>query len=297
MIQPCRFGVSLALAGIVVLAASGSVALAQAPESAPEPRQPTVVVSTAASDSQKPPFVFEAGGIELEQLVERCATYLDRNVMLYEDEVKYANAASKVVFDRPVVTDRDGCEDLLSSILWSRGLVILPMDAGKAVYEVLARKGNRRGDVRTRSVYVEPEQVLSRPGFYRMVTCCYHLQNTRAQLACNTLRPFLSQWSGNGAMRVDVGMLGNDASLLFSGPQPQIAILLQMLQRADKAPGEGLNGVMENRLADLKKDNEGLAQDVRVLQQRLAQLVKQVESLSKARKPADADNGGSGGGR
>ena len=63
----------------------------------------------------------------------------------------------------PVVTDRDGCEELLYGLLWTRGLVVVPLDEAKGVYEVLSVHGQRAREFGSRCVQRTPEQVLARP--------------------------------------------------------------------------------------------------------------------------------------
>ncbi|HEX5050138.1 MAG TPA: hypothetical protein VFZ65_00070 [Planctomycetota bacterium] len=254
--------------------------------------QPTRAERPAAA---KAPFVFEAGEIDLRTLIERCGTFLQRNILVDDVELMAATdgrggagrrqgarvvkapapaeaeaaAAGPVVcLQLPVVTDRDGCEELLSSLLWMKGLALVPLDEQKAVYEVLAINGQRQREIPMRAAPRTPEQVLARPGLRQFVTVVYRPQHIDATVATNALRPFFANSGTQGVASLMIGNVGNSSSLIVSGPQDMVASALRVVQAADvAAPAQG-NTDLEARVDALGKQNEQLLRRIAALEQK-----------------------------
>ena len=221
-----------------------------------------------APAEKQAPFVFEAGTTDLQELVARCARYLHRNILFDDRELAAvtpqparrggrrqpaaAEAAEEVegpavTLAQPVVTDAAGCEDLLSSLLWRHGLAIVPLDEDKAVYEVIAMAGQRGGEVILRALHRTPEQVLARPALRMYVTVVYEFEYINAQYANNSLRPFFMGASGQTRGHLMIGSVGNQNSMLLSGPQDVVAQALRVLRSADTRPRD-LEQRLEERL-------------------------------------------------
>lgn len=258
----------------------------------------TVPKESSDKGAAKPPFVFEAGQIEVTELIRRCAAYLQRNILFDDGELMSASTGQRarprrqggarpaaaaaaaeteaagpvVTLDRPVVTDRDGCEELLSSLLWMHGLALVPLDEPKAVYEVLSMQGPRAREVMSRSVQRTPEQVLARPTLRQFVTVVLKLEHTNATVANNALRPFFAmaggQMNGQGP-GLTLGNVGNSTSMVVSGPQNLVANALLLLRAAD-VPDPAQAPDLEAKINTLIQQNSALAQRISVLEQRLA---------------------------
>jgi hypothetical protein len=239
----------------------------------------------AAPAPAKAPFVFERGPVELRELIERCGSYLQRNILVDDNELApnrpkaqgrlpaaqpAAEAATACVeLQMPVVTDRDGCEELLSSLLWTRGLTLVPLDEKKGVYEVLSMNGPRQREVVMRAVHRTPEQVLARPSLRQFVTVVKELRHTNAQVAVNSLRPFLANINSN-AVGLNCGNNGNTTSVLLNGPQDLVANALLLLQTGDVPQPPEQRPELTQRLDTLARQNEQLAQRVAALEAKLA---------------------------
>ncbi|MFO1078382.1 MAG: hypothetical protein U1E73_11730 [Planctomycetota bacterium] len=250
-----------------------------------------LAVAAPAQEKPRPPFVFEAGEVDLRDLVDRCAAYLQRNILVNDRELaavspqprnrvrgqqappppaEAAGAGGPTVeLQQPIATDRDGCEDVLTSLLWTLGLALVPLDEKKGVYEVLSLSGARMREVQMRAVLRTPEQVLARPALRLFVTCVYPLQHTNAMIANNALRPFFSSNGQQGPM-LTIGNMGNSAAVLLTGPQDQVAMALQLLQAADLPTKEEVPESLVQRL-------EALARQHSELQQRIVELEKKIE--------------------
>jgi hypothetical protein len=244
----------------------------------------------------KAPFVFEPGVVELKTLIERCGAYLQRNILVDDSELMtntgrrgkppaaVGPAAAQgagapqaadgptgpfVELQLPVVTDRNGCEEMLASLLWTRGLALVPLDEAKGVYEVLAMNGQRAREIALRAVQRTTEQVLARPALRQFVTVVLELRNTNSQYATNSLRPFFST-NGNSPV-LNLGNVGNSTSLILSGPQDVVAGALQLLKASDVPQPPDARPELTQRLDALAQQNAQLAQRVAALEEKLKQ--------------------------
>ena len=210
----------------------------------------------------KAPFVFEPGVVEIRTLIERCGAYLQRNILVDDGELMPARSQRTrgpaapgaaagadapsgpvVELQLPVVTDRDGCEELLTSLLWARGLALVPLDEPKRVYEVLSMYGQRAREIPMRAVQRSPEQVLARPTLRQFVSVVWTLKHTNAELVTGNLSRCFAA-SGNSAGALTLCSLGNQTMILLSGPQDQVANALMLLQTADvPQPPEAKTGL------------------------------------------------------
>jgi len=260
----------------------------------------TTVAQNNAPATEKPaakaPFVFEPGVVELRTLVERCGTYLQRNILLDDSELMAGSASARnkqqrpapaavaapagagaaegpagpsVELQLPIVTDRNGCEELLTSLLWARGLALVPLDESKAVYEVLAINGPRAREITARAVQRTPEQVLARPTLRQFVTVVYKLEHTNSNVASNALRPFFANNGNSNSAMLNLGNAGNSTSLVLSGPQDQVANALQVLAAADVPQPPDLRSDVDARIDALAKQNEQLLKRITALEEKV----------------------------
>lgn len=245
------------------------------PAVAQEPSAP------AAPAPAKAPFVFEAGTHELRPLVDRCAAYLQRNILLDGKELlvgqgQRAPSAAVLSFELqiPVVTDRDGCEEMLQSLLWTQGLTIVALDEAKGVYEILSMTGHRSREIVQRAPVRTAQDVLARPRLRHWVTVAYNLKHINAVIASNSLRPFFASSSNHSSLTI--GSVGNSATLLLCGPQDSVAGAIAMLQIADVAQGEAAT--------EQQARIEQLSKQVAELTQRLAMVDAQLQQVLPAKK-------------
>jgi hypothetical protein len=260
---------------------AGPVRCQQGPPTAERP---------AEKPAAKAPFVFEPGVVDVRTLIQRCGTYLQRNILVDDVELmpnrksqrpapppaagapgaaaEPAPDTPSVELQLPVVTDRDGCEELLCSLLWVRGLVVVPLDEGKGVYEVLSMHGPRAREVPMRAVPRTPEQVLARPALRQFVTVVTTLKHVNATIATNALRPFFASVNQNqSALALSLGNVGNASAMLISGPQDAVAYALRLLQAVDvPQPPEQQKTELEARFEALQRQHEALLQRVAALE-------------------------------
>lgn len=235
----------------------------------------TAFAATAPQDpvapkKSRPPFVFEAGTLELRELIDSCAAYLQWNILVDDQELGGNGKALTLTLQQPVATDQHGCEELLGGLLWTRNLAIVPIDEPKKVYEVLSLHGPRMREIASRAVQRTPEQVLARPNLRQWITTVYPLTHTNATLATNALRPFFAQvGSSQQGIALTIGNIGNNASILISGPQHMVASTIDVLKTAD-VPSIGLEPGVPERLAELGKQLEAMTTRLATVEGQLA---------------------------
>jgi hypothetical protein len=249
---------------------------------------PAVAQTPSAPPPAKAPFVFEAGVQELRPLVNRCAAYLQRNILLDPRELQVVQGNARrqggaqapqeaadglaIELQSPVVTDREACEELLQGLLWTHGLAIVPVDEAKGVYEVLAMGGQRAREITQRAPNKTVAEVLARPRLRSWVTVAMPLQHINATIATNALRPFFAS-TGNPSQGLTLGNVGNTSTILLCGPQDTVAQAIQLLQASDTAQAEGTAEQL-TRLEQLAK--------------RVAELESRLTAIDGRRPPAPA---------
>lgn len=238
----------------------------------------TALAATAPQDpvapkKGRPPFVFEARTLDLRELIDSCAAYLQWNILVDDRELIAAGPEQTVIeLQQPVRTDDAGCVDLLSSLLWSKGFALTPVDESNHVYDVIYRNGARMREISARAVQRTVEQVLARPNSALCVTTVVPLQHINATIATNALRPFFASLGG-ASSGLTMGNVGNNAAIVVSGPQNAVAGAIALLRTADVAPKEPVPGLAEQVTA-LAKQVAALSKQVEALNARLAELEK-----------------------
>jgi hypothetical protein len=114
---------------------------------------------------------------------------------------------------------------------------------------------------------------LARPALRQCVTVVYELQHSNALIATNALRPFFGQSGGQAPMSLMLGNIGNEAAIVFSGPQDVVASALRLVQAADVPTPSGNGGQLDARIEAMFKQNE----ELRARMAALEQLVRQKE--------------------
>ena len=236
-----------------------------------------LLLSTSAmaqADSQaREPFVLLPGDIEIDELVNVCANYLGWNILLDQQEID-GHGKSSTKLQRPVTTDQDGCEELLYTLLYRKGLAVIPIDAKRNICEVVSMTGPRGREVPMAAVFKTPEQILLRPQLKVPVVTLVDLKHTNAQLANNALRPFFANSSGKRADGVSIGSTGNMQSLLIQGFQHQVAQAIRLIKLSDVPQEDDLRMVNGMRTKD----------HIKSLNERIKKLEEKLEALLMRRK-------------
>ncbi len=222
----------------------------------------TLLPALAAQEklTAQKPFVLEAGEVKITEFVDRCASYLQWNILSSATEMA-ACPMEAIRTQNRIEVDRDGCVELLSSMLVRGSFVLTVLDEEKHLYEILSLIGPHSRDIANRAVSRTPEEILARPTLRMPVTTVLELKHSNAMIAVNSLRPFFaSTGSPTGGGGPTLGTTGGTTTIVISGLQDQVATAIGIVRAGDvPEPPEAQKGVtdrldaIERRLAALEK--------------------------------------------
>jgi type II secretory pathway component GspD/PulD (secretin) len=217
---------------------------------------PACVSQQPGKAPAKEPLVVDAGEVQLTNLIDRCAAYLDCNILCSPQELAQSGQGQTVRLQKALKLDRDGCEEFLTSMLYRSGLALVWLDDKGAMLEVISMSGPRAREVTNRAMERSPEMVLARPNLKLMVTTVVPLEHVNATIATNALRPFFASTGAPSAGgSLTLGNVGTNKALLVSGMQDQVAQAIRLLQKCDvpgSPDGMGMGGA-DDHLAQLEK--------------------------------------------
>jgi type II secretory pathway component GspD/PulD (secretin) len=227
-------------------------------------------VSQQSVAPQKEPFLVEAGEVQLSVLIDRCAAYLGCNILVTPSD--FAGPQGQPFrLQRPIATDRAGCEEFLADMLYRQGFALVSVNDKGTILEALSMSGPRAREVLQNAATSSLEDVLARPNLKRPVTTTVALQHINATVATNALRPFYaSAGSPMGGGTLQIGNVGNNTAVLLSGMQDQVAQAARMLKTVDVAPS---------------KEEQAAVMSVASRLERLEQRVKALEEALAGNKP------------
>jgi hypothetical protein len=216
---------------------------------------PAVAPTARATGPTRPDvFVLEAGEHDVVDLIDQSALFLGRNYVYAENEVAQA-ASRKVRLQHRLELDAAGCEEVVSSLAFSVGLAMLPLNPQRGIYEWVLLAGPKRGLVSTAALAMTPQKVQANRNLRIPVTVTYPLQHINAGAATNQLRPFFAAGS---VAAITLASAGD--SVVIGGFAPEVANAIDLLERIDAAPAEQPAAVpaawqaqVEQRLRALEK--------------------------------------------
>jgi len=196
---------------------------------------PACVAQQGAKEPPKAPFHLAAGDVQMTALIDQCAAYLQVNILSSPQDLQTSQSMS-VKLQQPVTTDRNGCEELLTSLLYRSGFGLMWLDDKGSMMEVVNLQGPRAREMWSRAQERSIEAVLSRPNLKLAVTVVVPLEHINATIATNALRPFFASSGGMPVGSLTIGNVGNNKSLLMSGMQDQVVQAIRLVQKCDQ-PG------------------------------------------------------------
>jgi hypothetical protein len=240
-----------------------ALTLAQEPERVQaKPPSPQVAAPAPARAVPGHGFVLEAGDVPIEELIDSAAQFLNRNILYLPAEVQSGpkGAAVSVHLQNRLELDANGCEEMLCTLLYSRGFALTVLDPSRNLYEVILMTGARAKELGTRAVYMSPDEVLRRPQLRMTVLTTVELQHINAPVAVNALRPFFAQ-GGNGPT-LQLGNAGNNASLLLQGFADQVTVAIRLLRECDKPPPPNQPPELVTRIQQLEQQVQSLREQL-----------------------------------
>lgn len=266
---------------VAALLSSCAVSQQPSPATKPESTHPAAAAPAAvaaAAPAATPPatvpiviqgnqFTLPVGEVTLEDLLVSAARFLDRNLMWSPGELAGAIHGSTFTFRRALTLDATACEEVLCNLLYMKGLVLLPLDPDRGIYEVVNLNGQRAREVSTRAPWRSPEEVLKRPNLKEPVLTTVQLKHINATIATNALRPFFAQAGSSNGGGLTFGTAGNNSAILLQGFRDQVAGAIRLLHEVDvPVPVAQMDAV--DPLGELRA--------------RIAELEQQVAKLKKA---------------
>jgi len=233
-----------------------------------------LAVPTLAQDTDGArTFVHAAGEVSINDLIDRCASFLDYNILVSPQELAVCTGGGGIKLQKRVETDRDGCEELLANLLYRHGLVLTVLDQELGMLEVIHASGPRGREIQTRALLRTPEQVLARPRLKVPVMTTVPLQHINATIATNALRPFFASTGGPGpAASLTLGNVGNSSAMLLSGMQDQVAHAINLIRACD------VETAADNGLRD-GIDGRSIHDQLRSLERRVDAIEKKLAAL------------------
>jgi hypothetical protein len=179
-------------------------------------------------------FVIEAGQHNVRTLIERAAQFLGRNYVFSEADLA-SIPELEVTLQNRLALDAVGCEEVVSELAFTKGLVMLPLDEKRGLYEWIHAQGPHRAKIMSHAVEMTPEQVLRSRNLRVAVRTTYSLATLEPNGVANQLRPFLFGNAG-GQTTMAVGAAGN--SILLQGFSHEVATAVEMIEKLEGPPPE-----------------------------------------------------------
>lgn len=213
---------------------------------------PACVAQQPNAQPARAPFVVEAGEVTLAALIDRCAAYLDVNILCSPQELTSGPSQQPVRLQKAIQTDRNGCEEFLANMLYRNGLALTWLDEKGTMQEIVSMAGPRSREIWGRAQERSPEAVLARPNLKLPVTTVVPLEHINATIATNALRPFFaSTGSPSGGGTLTIGNVGNNSAMLVSGFQDQVVQAIRLIRECD-TPGPKMAPGIEELLTSLQ---------------------------------------------
>lgn len=192
----------------------------------------------------EPQFVLAAGEHELRTVISAAASYLGRNLLMVETPP----GDLKVDLQVPQKLDRDGCLAVVTQLAYLHGLVLVPIDADRGMWEFVNANGPRRNEIQARALMLPIEDVRKLKGARIMVTSVIPVQHVRATAATQTLRPFFAT---AGTATLNLGTAGTESAVVVSGFVDQVLSAAAVIATID-VPTKEKEPTAEDRVRALE---------------------------------------------
>ena len=107
-------------------------------------------------------FVIEAGKHNVRELIDRAAKYLGRNYIYSEQDL--ANVPDQeVTLQNRLALDAVGCREVVSELAFTKGMVMLPTDPKRGIYEWIFMYGPNRMKLSSHIIEMTPGGGLAPP--------------------------------------------------------------------------------------------------------------------------------------
>jgi len=210
--------------------------------------------------SPEPAFVLAPGEHDLRTLITAAASYLGRNLLLADGQIQ---GDPKVELQVGQKLDRDGCFAVVTQFAAMHGLVLVPMDKDRGLWEFINANGPRRHEIYTHAPSLTLDEVRRLKGTRIVVTVALPLQHARATVMAQTLRPF---YATSGSTSVNLGTGGTESVLAMTGFVDDILNAATMIAQLDQPSRAKEPSEDAQRLQALEAKVQALEERVRGLE-------------------------------
>jgi len=217
-------------------------------------------------------LVLPARRIELKELIDAAAAFLQINIVCNERELQGA-ISGPVELQTAMSLGKLEAEEAICDLLVARGLVLAPRDPAKGLYDVICLNGPRARDLAQLTQTRTPEEILQRPRLKQPVSTVLPLQSINANIATNALRPFFA--TGAGGAWLTIGTVGSNNAILLTGMQSEVAKAIALVREAEKAPAPKPDAAVPAD-TDVQKRLAAIEQTLAAMQKQLAELLQRL---------------------
>jgi len=203
-------------------------------------------------------LVIQAGEIGLADLAHRVSTFLGENHLIDPNDPIFTHPNSsmgKLVLSEPIEFDRQHGREVLQELMFTKNLVLTPINPGRKLYEWINKSAGTRAElIKQRATLLDRDAVFENETTPNYVATVYHLKHVDAMTASGQLRVFTQ----DAQNLTNLVSFGNGTSLMITGFCPMVAKLLRVVAELDR-PGNGSKSVnerlrkLEQRLAAVEK--------------------------------------------
>ncbi len=171
-----------------------------------------------------------AGDFTVADLLDATAGYLCRN---YLYDLETIEQVAGFTLQRSIALDALGSEEMLYALLAARGLVALPIDELRGVFQIVSLAPSARALPIVNVPWRTPDEILRRPRLRELVLTAITVQHADAVQLTNALR---AQFSLQGMWQpgMPTASASGSGTLLLHGYRDQIAPLLLLVQQVDR---------------------------------------------------------------
>lgn len=186
----------------------------------------TIEHEGAAIASEEPAITLEPGTHELRALVNAFAVAEDCNYLFQDATFGGTSESLSVRLQSKLHVRAADLRATLERLLYSVGVVIVPLDAEQDLCEVIALNGHRRHEYLAQARPLSADAVLSDPDRYDAVVTTTAVDGVPASQLSNMLRPLFSLPGGNPISLSAV----NESKIAIAGTRRNVAAVLRILR-------------------------------------------------------------------
>jgi hypothetical protein len=229
-----------------------------------------LLAATTPFQDPKPPkeLILEAGEHAARDLVDRCAEFLGRNHLYDPAELTPPLVRIPITLQNRLVLTKQNCVEVVEGLLYSVGLVFVPVNRGRDIWEVVHTQGARRGEIVARPIAMAPADVMAQRSRKVYVQCTVQLATVNAMQACNQLRPLLQ----NQQSPLQIGTVGENRALILQGYVDAVASAIEIVGDADSAAAGAPDPQSGEPVPAVRVQLEALQGEIAAMKKRLERL-------------------------